>query len=54
LLVGLLQLPLLGLQLRRRALRLLEQAFGCIVASMLFEHDADAGRQLLRKVICSS
>ena len=49
LLVGLLQLVLLRLQFGGELLRLLEQAFGRIVASMRVEHDADAAGQLLEE-----
>jgi hypothetical protein len=49
LLVRLLQLALLRLQLGRELLRLREQPFVCIVASIEFKHDADRGRQLLEE-----
>ena len=48
LLVGLLQLALLGLQLAGELLRLLEQAFGLHRRFDRVEHDADAGRSAAR------
>ncbi len=49
LLVGLLQLLLLRLEFCRQLLRLLQQAFRLHGGLDAVEHDADAGRQLLKK-----
>ena len=49
LLVGLLQLALLGLQLGGELLRLLEQALGLHRGLDAVEHDADAGGELLEE-----
>ena len=49
LLVGLLQFCLLGLQLDRQLLRLLQQSFGLHRSLDAVEHDADAGRQLFQE-----
>ena len=49
LLVGLLQLPLLGLQFAGELLRLLEQAFGLHRGLDAVDHDADVGGQLLEE-----
>jgi hypothetical protein len=47
--VGLLQLFLLGLQLRGQLLRLFQEAFGLHGGLDAVEHDADAGGQLFKK-----
>ena len=52
LLVGLLQLLLLGLQLGGQLLRLLQQAFGLHRCLNGVQHDADAGGELSRKARC--
>ena len=49
LLVGLLQLALLGLQFGRELLRLLQQAFGLHRRFDRVQHDADAGGELLEE-----
>ena len=48
LLIGLLQFPLLGLQLGRQLLRLLQQPFGLHGRLNAIEHNPDAGRQLFK------
>ena len=49
LIVGLLQLALLGLQLAGKLLRLLQQALGLHRGLDLVQHDADAARELLEE-----
>ncbi len=49
LLVGLLQLLLLGLKFSRQLLGLFQQSFGLHGGFNAVEHDADAGGQLLQK-----